>query len=279
MSVVINFPKEAEGSSSGGMGNIWANYLAFVRGASGDELDAAFGRNNEDLIQGLGTSFAMYAKFKDPGIDIDITFPNLIQCDTLDDIATGTPNEICALSEMKNNNDIMSLIVKSRFAASKFFNEEYPIFKDGQWTSEITDFEFYGEGDTATPITPTISDGKAVFALPAPPHNNARYFNICSRSLVTNLVLSGAYHKVRIKFSVYNSSYASVQGQFYTISNSGNTILFNGSISRNTEYEAEQEINLPLGTKSGNYPFIGYNEQAGYPGSETLYISEITLIP
>lgn len=66
-----------------------ASYLAFVGGVSGDQLDASFGKNNEGSISGLGLALAMYAKFKDPTIDIATTFPNLIRCNTLDEIVNG----------------------------------------------------------------------------------------------------------------------------------------------------------------------------------------------
>lgn len=67
-----------------------ASYQAF---ASGDiaEIDAAFGMNNEDKTIGLGLALAMYAKLKDPTIDIETQFANLIQCDNLQDI-TGIDN-------------------------------------------------------------------------------------------------------------------------------------------------------------------------------------------
>lgn len=68
------------------LANALPRYLVFIKETAGDELDAAFGKNNEEDTKGVGLALAMYAKFKDPTIDINTTFSNLIQCDTLDEI-------------------------------------------------------------------------------------------------------------------------------------------------------------------------------------------------
>ena len=51
-----------------------------------DQLDAAFGKNNEDRISGVGPALAMYARFKNPSIDIETDFPALIQTDSFLDM-------------------------------------------------------------------------------------------------------------------------------------------------------------------------------------------------
>lgn len=60
-----------------------ASYLAFVGEVTGDQLDAAWGKHNDEFIGGLGMQLAMYAKWKDPSINIEEEFPNLIQCDNI----------------------------------------------------------------------------------------------------------------------------------------------------------------------------------------------------
>lgn len=72
---------------SGALGVATAPYLALVGNANADMVDAALGKNNEDRVKSVGLALAMYARFKDPTIDIATEFPELIKCDTLSEIA------------------------------------------------------------------------------------------------------------------------------------------------------------------------------------------------
>lgn len=65
---------------------MWSSYLAFVGNVNTDQLDAAFGKNNEDRISGVGPALAMYARYKNPSIDIETDFPALIQTDSFLDM-------------------------------------------------------------------------------------------------------------------------------------------------------------------------------------------------
>lgn len=98
------------------LANAVPRYLTFVLGAAGNQLDAAFGKNNEDRTKGVGLALAMYARFKDPDINIETTFPNLIQCDTLDDIA----NDSISFYELSNDDNIKALILSNSYAKSIF---------------------------------------------------------------------------------------------------------------------------------------------------------------
>ena len=61
-----------------------ASYLIFCTSVVPNSLDAAFGKNNEDIIVGIGKQLAMYAWFK--GVDaISHPFTTLITKRTLDD--------------------------------------------------------------------------------------------------------------------------------------------------------------------------------------------------
>lgn len=64
----------------------YAAYATFVSGRTGDELDAMFGKNNEDKVKGIGLALAMYAKYKDPTINIETELSELIKCNTLEEI-------------------------------------------------------------------------------------------------------------------------------------------------------------------------------------------------
>ena len=64
-----------------GAGNV-ASYLTFVSDRTGAELDAAFGMNNEDNMNGLGLALAMYGRYM--GNDTDFT--NTKKCQTIAEI-------------------------------------------------------------------------------------------------------------------------------------------------------------------------------------------------
>ena len=66
--------------------DIMASYLAFVGNVNQDAIDAGLGKNNQELIRGIGFALAMYAKYKDPTINIETKFSELIKCQTLEEI-------------------------------------------------------------------------------------------------------------------------------------------------------------------------------------------------
>lgn len=98
-----------------------SSYQAFCANINSDSLDAAFGKNNEDRVSGLGLQLAMYARFKDPTINIEKVFPNLIMCNTLDDINNNTN----ALLNIISNNNLYNFIKSNNFANSKIFSGDY----------------------------------------------------------------------------------------------------------------------------------------------------------
>ncbi len=65
-----NLNKIEQGIFDAGIG--LASYMAFCGNVNADMLDAAFGKNNEEYITGLGRQLAMYAWFKG---DSKITYP------------------------------------------------------------------------------------------------------------------------------------------------------------------------------------------------------------
>lgn len=90
-----------------------ASLMAFIRGATGDELDAAFGKNFEDYEWQLGQTLALYAYFLDESINITSTFPNLILCDNIYDIQKSSS----ATLEFFSNSSLRTLINSSRYAS------------------------------------------------------------------------------------------------------------------------------------------------------------------
>lgn len=92
------------------------SYLAFCANVNTASLDAAFGKNNEDRISGIGRQLAMYAWFKG---DSKITYPftNLLSCDTLDDCFS---NAYAFGEIILENNYIVGMLNTSPYAKTKF---------------------------------------------------------------------------------------------------------------------------------------------------------------
>lgn len=90
------------------------SYLAFVGNVNSDQLDAAFGKNNEETVRGIGMALAMYAKWKNPEINIATEFPNLIKCSKLGDFSGA------AVNEAKNNTDILALLNTSTYYVNNY---------------------------------------------------------------------------------------------------------------------------------------------------------------
>lgn len=95
--------------------NQTASYMAFCANVNTESLDAAFGKNNEDRISGIGKQLAMYAWFKG---DSKETYPftNLIQCDTMQQCASN------AFEEIFTNDNVLSLIGSSPYAIGMLYS-------------------------------------------------------------------------------------------------------------------------------------------------------------
>lgn len=92
-----------------------SSYMAFCTNANTNSLDAAFGKNNEDKVMGLGMQLAMYAWFKGT-VKATSPFTNLIGCDTFANILqNGT-----ALAEFLNDDNLYNLMVASPYALATF---------------------------------------------------------------------------------------------------------------------------------------------------------------
>ena len=100
-----------ESNSDNGVANAIASYLAFVENKSVDIVDAAFGKNTEDMISGVGMALAMYARYKDPSIDVYYDYPNLITCKSLVDVAQNEG----AMTELYSNTHLVTLISPSAY--------------------------------------------------------------------------------------------------------------------------------------------------------------------
>ncbi len=137
-----NFCLDSEGTVSEALKRtpMWSSYLAFVGNVNTDQLDAAFGRNNEDRISGVGQALAMYARFKNPSIDIETDFPALSACNSLSDIfgfiyetflensflsssdSTHTGNHILTITnEMINGTTVIHLTVSTKGVANSIY--------------------------------------------------------------------------------------------------------------------------------------------------------------
>ena len=90
-------------------------YLVFVGNANTDMLDAAFGKNNEEDIQGLGRALSMYIKFK--GEDTDIS--QLKACYRFEDI----PNNPEAKFQMMQSDNLVALMTTSPYIVETYLLE------------------------------------------------------------------------------------------------------------------------------------------------------------
>ena len=88
-----------------------ASYLAFCGNVNTDILDSAFGKNNEDLITGIGRQLAMYSWFKG---DSKTTFPFTVSKtkNTLSEILADTT----ATEEIAKNSYVVELLEASSYA-------------------------------------------------------------------------------------------------------------------------------------------------------------------
>lgn len=95
-----------------------SSYMAFCANVNTDSLDAAFGKNNEDRVKGLGLQLAMYAWFK--GVNkVEFPFAELIKVPNLSGLNTE------AMLEILSDSSLVSLINLSPYAKSvynAFFN-------------------------------------------------------------------------------------------------------------------------------------------------------------
>jgi len=91
------------------------SYLTFCGNANVNMLDAAFGKNNEDRITGIGRQLAMYAWFKGSNKQFH-TLTELIQCNTFAEILSNN----APLYEAFGNPYIYDLIQVSPYASALF---------------------------------------------------------------------------------------------------------------------------------------------------------------
>jgi hypothetical protein len=125
-----------------------SSYLAFVASQDSDTIDAAFGKNNEDMVRGVGAGFAMYGWFK--GLDkTAYPFTHLRKMPTLNDMNLDIYNEIIS----DDNFYLYNLAIASPYAKNKVFD----VFSDSQTLTNSSS----AIGDTSLESTTqiTITEG------------------------------------------------------------------------------------------------------------------------
>lgn len=143
---------------------IFSSYLAFCGNINTNMIDAAFGKNNENRIKGVGLALAMYAWFKGEDKD-ENPYTKLIKCDTLTEVGESAIDEILNSTILydiiskntyangkvfdipnmaaiwKKSYDIMSLLINKSEIIDKIRNEAWESWKDG-WKTYTTRGEF-----------------------------------------------------------------------------------------------------------------------------------------
>lgn len=93
------------------------NYLTFVASQDSDTLDASFGKNNEDMVRGVGAGLAMYGWFK--GLNkTDYPYTHLCRVQTLNDMNIDAYSEIIR----DDNFYLYDIITASPYATAKIFD-------------------------------------------------------------------------------------------------------------------------------------------------------------
>lgn len=100
--------------------SFYASYMGFVTNTNTDSLDASFGKNNEDIIKGIGKALAMYAWFKGDSKE-EYPFSEMQKADTLNEVL----NSKKSLLEFLSSSNLTSLKEASPYANS--INPELPV--------------------------------------------------------------------------------------------------------------------------------------------------------
>lgn len=127
-----------------------SSYLTFVGQVNSEQVDAALGKNNEELITGVGVALAMYGWYKGTNKK-GYPFTELRTMSTLNNINLGVYNELI------QDEEICNLLVSSNYASDKVFST----FSDSLETSGDS-YETY---TSTKQITITETDLTAPFRL------------------------------------------------------------------------------------------------------------------
>ena len=147
----------------------FSSYQAFCANVNANSLDSAFGKNNEQYINGMGLNLAMYGWFKG---EYKATSPyvDLKTKNSLDDIALSPQ----ACTEIMGSENLLNLVQSSKYATSKlggsiicppFGSELAGIIYDGLYAGTVSStytitkkgryrlclgFNYSSSGNTAT---------------------------------------------------------------------------------------------------------------------------------
>ena len=201
-------------------GGCYASYLAFIRGATGDELDAAFGKNNEDYLTGLGEALARYAIYKNPTLNIETDFANLSKCNSFYEIVTTK----AAVNELINNADLLSLCNINHFTSQLMYLNNASSILYTTEGKELDSADF-----TSSYFTASAADSGLSFSNNTGTSNTGNYVDIVSNNTFpTNGAKYLCFHCVSIgsskvdKFGVSSSNCVTcAAGNTYKIDISG----------------------------------------------------------
>ena len=169
-----------------------ASYLALAGNANEDSTNAALGMNNEDNVVGIGKALAMYAKFKDPTLTLQSSFPNLMSCGKLSKMGKEAVKEI-------NNSECLRTL---------FSNNEYA-FNNGILPNA---YGVVATKDEHSDITFTIDGSSYVFTASWNTAKNGLDFIYSSTaSAITGTFMSGtstaSFNTNGAKYIVFRSIY------------------------------------------------------------------------
>lgn len=141
-----------------------SSYMAFCGNANAGSLDAAFGKNNESLIYGIGRQLAMYSWFKGDS-KVDFPYTNLITKDKLSDCLA----DVYSFMEIINSPNLLALVNASPYAKA---------LKDAQ----LSDTNISSKIRTLTGISSTYTTTASII------NNNTALQTVCNNYDATFLL-------------------------------------------------------------------------------------------
>ena len=143
-----------------------SSYLALAGNVNEEMTNAALGKNNEDNIIGVGKALALYARFKDPEIDINYEFKELVKCNSLNDVITEA-----VIHEIQGNSVLHALLYSNDYMYEKVINDNIDTiiyrYQHQNLITGMTCVEMYNNTTTYKPnVNLTEYDGGLALTLP-----------------------------------------------------------------------------------------------------------------
>lgn len=180
----------------------YSSYMAFCTNANSDSLDAAFGKNNEDLILNIGKQLYMYSAFKGSELS-EHDKKLLLYADKFDTICKSRTlsDVIC------DNENLLELVGQSPFAVDKFKSNrglEDCILYDG--SSGINNLDFSKVSYTNSRSSGNVSNEKKYIKVYTD-YSQTKVYSMQAKIPLKSTISEHRYYKyLKVKFADSPSS-------------------------------------------------------------------------